>query len=60
MLRKINLGILTLCASLSLFSCKQQAIVVNPGAVVTKDGTDDGLKNVKKDFNVAKRTDEGI
>lgn len=60
MLRKINLGLLAVCAGLSLFSCKQQAIVVNPGAVVTKDGTDDGLKNVKKDFNDAKRTDEGI
>ncbi len=60
MLRKINLGLFAVCASLSLFSCKQQAIVVNPGAVVTKDGTDDGLKNVKKDFNDAKRTEEGI
>ncbi|WP_437918403.1 OmpA family protein [Sphingobacterium sp. LRF_L2] len=41
-------------------SCKQQAIMVNPGAVVTKDGTDDGLKNVKSEFEDASRTDEGI
>ena len=41
-------------------SCKQQAIIVNPGAVVSKDGTDDGLKNVKGEFKDATRTDEGI
>lgn len=43
-----------------LISCKQQAIVVNPGAVVSKDGTDDGLKNVKTEFEDASRTEEGI
>lgn len=41
-------------------SCKQQAIVVNPGAVLSKDGTDDGLKNVKTEFEGASRTEEGI
>lgn len=41
-------------------SCKQQQIVVNPGAVVSKDGTDDGLKNVKSEFKDATRTEEGI
>lgn len=41
-------------------SCKQQQLVVNPGAVVSKDGTDDGLKNVKSEFEDASRTAEGI
>lgn len=41
-------------------SCKQQQITVLPGAVVSKDGTDDGLKNVKSEFKDATRTDEGI
>ncbi|WP_079641795.1 OmpA family protein [Sphingobacterium nematocida] len=41
-------------------SCKQQQIAVNPGAVVSKDGTDDGLKNVKSEFEDASRTSEGI
>jgi outer membrane protein OmpA-like peptidoglycan-associated protein len=35
-------------------------LTVNPGAVVSKDGTDDGLKNVKNEFKDAARTDEGI
>ena len=47
-------------ASLTFFSCKQQSMVVNPGAVVSQDGTDDGLKNVKREFNDVKQTDEGI
>lgn len=46
--------------SLGAVSCKQQQMVVNPGAVVSKDGTDDGLKNVKSEFKDATRTDEGI
>lgn len=41
-------------------SCKQQQITVLPGAVVSRDGTDDGLKNVKSEFKDATRTDEGI
>lgn len=45
---------------LFLGACKQQQMVVNPGAVVTKDGTDDGLKNVKSEFKDAARTSEGI
>lgn len=50
----------SLIAVLSITSCKQQAIMAVPGAVVTKDGTDDGLTNVKGEFNDATRTDEGI
>ncbi|NGM63724.1 OmpA family protein [Sphingobacterium sp. SGR-19] len=50
----------SLIVALGVTSCKQQAIMVNPGAVVSKDGTDDGLKNVKGEFKDAKRTDEGI
>ena len=46
--------------TLCLVSCKQQQMVVNPGAVVSKDGTDDGLKNVKSEFEDASRTAEGI
>lgn len=34
-------------------SCKQQKIRVLPGAVVTQDGTKDGLNNVKKSDKVA-------
>lgn len=46
--------------AISLSSCKQQQIKVLPGAVVTQDGTKDGLKNVKKEFNDAVETVEGI
>ncbi len=46
--------------SLNIVACKQPLLTVNPGAVVTKDGTDDGLKNVKSEFENAARTDEGI
>lgn len=55
-----SIFILFLSLALGFTSCKQQAIMVNPGAVVTKDGTDDGLKNVKTEFEDASRTDEGI
>lgn len=41
-------------------SCRQQQITVLPGAVVTKDGTKDGLKNVKSEFKDAVETVEGI
>src|SRR5690606_31587338 len=50
----------SIIVALGTTSCKQQAIMVNPGAVVSKDGTDDGLKNVKGEFKYATRTDEGI
>ncbi|TYR32150.1 OmpA family protein [Sphingobacterium phlebotomi] len=50
----------SLIVALGVTSCKQQAIMVNSGAVVSKDGTDDGLKNVKGEFKDATRTDEGI
>lgn len=57
-----NLSLFTLiCAAVfAVTSCKQQAILVNQGAVVSKDGTDDGLNNVKGEFNDASRTDDGI
>ncbi len=45
---------------LSFVACKQPLLTVNPGAVVTKDGTDDGLQNVKNEFKNASKTDEGI
>ncbi|MDH5826356.1 OmpA family protein [Sphingobacterium faecium] len=60
MIKKINSIAVALLCSLSIFSCKQQAVIVNPGAVVSIDGTDDGLKNVKRDFEDATRTSEGI
>jgi len=44
----------------ALTSCKQQQINVLPGAVVTQDGTKDGLKNVKAEFEDAVQTVEGI
>lgn len=53
--------LVSLLASIfSLNACKQQQITVLPGAVISKDGTDDGLKNVKGEFKDATRTDEGI
>ncbi len=59
-MKRINLLALVLLSSITFFSCKQQSLIVNPGAVVSKDGTDDGLKNVKREFNDVKQTDEGI
>lgn len=53
-------AVLFISMALAVTSCKQQAIMVNPGAVVSKDGSDDGLKNVKSEFEDASRTDEGI
>ncbi len=59
-MKRINYLTLIFLAGLTLFSCKQQALVVNPGAVVSQDGTNDGLKNVKREFEDAKQTNEGI
>jgi len=59
-MRKLNLLVILFLASVSLFSCKQKELLVKPGAVVSKDGTDDGLKNVKTEFDNATRTNEGI
>lgn len=59
-MKYLNIAAFSLIAVLTAASCKQQAIVVNPGAVVSKDGTDDGLKNVRGEFEDATRTDEGI
>ncbi len=56
--KNILLGAIVL--SLNIVACKQPLLTVNPGAVVSKDGTDDGLKNVKSEFEDASRTDEGI
>lgn len=47
-------------AALFVTSCKQKQLVINQGAVVSKDGTDDGLKNVKSEFKDAHRDDEGV
>lgn len=58
-MKKIIL-ISTVVGSLCFVACKQPLLTVNPGAVVSKDGTDDGLKNVKSEFKDASRTDEGI
>ena len=57
-----KLVFLTVCtlSTLTFFSCKQKSMVVNPGAVVSKDGSDDGLNNVKSEFKDASRTNEGI
>lgn len=56
-----KLLVFSLLAGLFTFNaCKQQQLTILSGAVVSKDGTDDGLKNVKSDFKDATRTDEGI
>lgn len=48
-------------AGVTLFtSCKQQQIKVLPGAVVTKDGTKDGMKNVKNGYDEPVKTGEGL
>ena len=59
-MKRIGTFLVLISGILVATSCKQQAIMVNPGAVVSKDGTDDGLKNVKSEFEDAARTDEGI
>lgn len=41
-------------------SCKSKRLQINPGAYVTMDGTDDGLRNIQRDFGDASRTEEGI
>jgi len=46
--------------STALFSCKNKKMTVNPGAQVTIDGTQDGLKHVQRDFEDAAVTDRGI
>lgn len=59
-MKHIRTALLVISVAFGATSCKQQAIMVNPGAVISKDGTDDGLKNVKSEFEDATRTDEGI
>lgn len=59
-MKHIRTAAVLLTLALAASACKQKAIMVNPGAVVSKDGTDDGLKNVKSEFENASRTDEGI
>lgn len=59
-MKHISTAVLFISMAVAVTSCKQQAIMVNPGAVVTKDGSDDGLNNVKSEFEDASRTDEGI
>lgn len=56
-----NILILSVAVGIvSLTSCKQQHMNVLPGAVITQDGTKDGLKNVKAEFKDAVETLEGI
>src|SRR5690606_13951332 len=42
-----------------LFSCKNQKMAVNPGAQVTIDGTQDGVRHVQRDFEDAARSCDG-
>lgn len=58
-MRKILL-ISSVIGCFSFGACKQPLLTVNPGAVVSKDGTDDGLKNIQSEFVDASRTEEGI
>ncbi|SKB55492.1 Outer membrane protein OmpA [Parapedobacter luteus] len=46
--------------SAAVFSCKNKQMAVNPGAQVTVDGTQDGLKHVQSNFEDAAMTDRGI
>lgn len=56
-----NIFFFSLAVTLVVFgSCKQKQMQVLPGAVVTQDGTRDGLKNVKQEFEDAVQTSEGI
>ena len=59
-MKRINYLTLILIAGLAVSSCRQQQLVINPGAVISKDGTDDGLRNVKREFDDVKQTSEGI
>jgi len=45
---------------MAVTSCKDKQIAVNPGARVSIDGTQDGLKHVQRDFEDAAVTDRGI
>lgn len=45
---------------LVMASCKQQKINVLPGAVVTQDGTKDGMQNVSNGYEGAVNTAEGV
>lgn len=49
-----------LILSMAVTSCKDKQIAVNPGARVSIDGTQDGLKHVQRDFEDAAVTDRGI
>ena len=60
MIKRINLLTICILSALSFYSCKSKNMLVNPGAVISKDGTDDGLNNVKGEFKDASRTNEGI
>ncbi len=56
-----NIFMLSVFASvLTLVSCKQQKINVLPGAVVTQDGTKDGMQNVSNGYEGAVKTAEGV
>ncbi len=49
-----------LILSMAVTSCKDKQMAVNPGARVSIDGTQDGLKHVQRDFEDAAVTDRGI
>lgn len=49
-----------LIGSVTITSCKNKQMAVNPGAQVSIDGTQDGLKHVQRDFEDAAMTDRGI
>ena len=59
-MKRINYLTLILIAGLAVSSCRQQQLVINPGAVISKDGTDDGLRNVQREFDDVKQPSEGI
>lgn len=59
-MKRFTLLVVLLSCTAVFFSCKNKKIIVNPGAHVTVDGTDDGLQNVQRDFSSASRTSEGI
>lgn len=59
-MKKYFIFSLVAVASTALYSCKDKQIMVNPGAQVTIDGTQDGLRHVQRDFEDAAVTDRGI
>lgn len=46
--------------TIGLVSCKQKEIVLLPGAVVTQDGTSDGMSDYEDTFKETSRSNEGV